>query len=85
MEEETPRNDRRSTENLESYSAKEITVLPASVLGPIIRQATIDGGSNEPTEDDIKQAIDMVRLGHWVPGLPKKNNLNLGDLYANDV
>ena len=83
MEKATPEPDRRTTKgDLEGLTAKEITVLPASVLGPIIRQAIIDGGSNPPDDRTIKQAIDAVRRGHWTPGLPRNKTIDIKDLFG---
>jgi len=72
------------TSDLSGLTIKEIGLLPASVLGPIIRQAHQDSGANEMSLEALKQAIDVVRRGHWVPGLPKSsyNQSGLDDLFG---
>lgn len=85
MAKTTPRNFHPlTTEDLKAYTAREIAVLPASVLGPIIRQGIIDIVANEPNDADIKLAIDVVRHGHWVPGLPrrKSSQQDIDDLFG---
>ena len=59
--------------DLNDLTAKEIALLPASVLGPIIRQGHLDSGANPVSDADLKKAIDVVRRGHWAPGLPRHN------------
>jgi len=78
MESQPPNTD------LSGLTIKEIGLLPASVLGPIIRQAHRDSGTNEMSFEAVKQAIDAVRRGHWVPGLPRHETTetNLDDLFG---
>ncbi len=69
---------------LRGLTPKEIAVLPASVLGPIIRQGHEEIGANPISDADLKKVIDVVRRGHWVPGLPRKETTQqeLDDLFG---
>lgn len=70
--------------DLSGLTIKEIGLLPASVLGPIIRQAHLDSGANEMSPETVKQAIETVRRGHWVLGMPRTNptDQELKDLFG---
>lgn len=59
---------------------KEIGMLPASVLGPIIKQGHIESGAREPSDAELKKAIDVVRRGHYVPGIPRSQTTTQADL-----
>ncbi len=59
---------------------KEIALLPASVLGPIIRQGHLESGAREPNDVELKKAIDVVRRGHWCPGIPRRRETTQADL-----
>ncbi len=81
MEEKTTSED--TPIDLSELTRKQINVLPASVLEPIIRQGHRDIGANEMTPQTMKAAIDAVRRGHWVPGLPKTNTkIEMKDMFG---
>ena len=80
---ETNATGQNGTIDLSELTRKQINVLPASVLEPIIRQGHRDIGANEMTPQTMKAAIDAVRRGHWVPGMPKTNtNIRIEDIFG---
>ena len=79
MASETPSPD------LSELSRKEISVLPASVLEPIIRQGHRDIGANEMTDQTMKAAINAVRRGHSCPGIPRSNGRRATQQEINDL
>ncbi len=57
--------------DLTGLTTKEISVLPTSVLEPIIQQGQKESGGNPIDALEMKRCIEAVRKRHWVIGMPR--------------
>ena len=61
------------TTDLETLTGEQVAHLPPETLTPILQAAYQASHGQEMAETDLKAALDAVKQGHWVPGLPARN------------
>ena len=58
--------------DLTEMSSATIQALTNAELTPIIRQGHRDLFGEEMSDQDVKESLEAIRAGHWVPGLPTR-------------